>query len=90
MTLYGYTFIKEVENFNLDIFIPHLGWIGAKITQFKIYTRYGTLSYYLHDERLGKMYEFMARPGRRVDNKEEYENVAKAYLMAYPKNRNIL
>ncbi len=84
MSLYGYRFIKEVEKFNLDIYIPHLGWIGAKVKTLKIYTRDGSTSFFLHDETREKMYEFSAVDPKRLKDSEEYEKVIRAYLVAYP------
>ena len=46
----------EICVFDLDNFIPHMGWIGAK--PVKIYTRDQTCRYYLYDEASGRLFEF--------------------------------
>ncbi len=50
-----YTF-TEIADFDLDDYIPHMGWLGDK--PFKIYSKEGTESYYLYEEQNHRLFEF--------------------------------
>jgi hypothetical protein len=84
MSLYGYTFIKEIEKFNIDSYVPHLGWLKPRIMTLKIYSRSGSLSFYLHDEITDRLFEFSADDPKKLKSSEEYEKVVRVYLVTYP------
>lgn len=86
MALYGYTFLKEVEKFNIDTYIPHLVWVEARPATLKIYTRIRSISYFLHDEVSDRLYEFSVTPGKKLNNEKEFQNVLKAFMVAFPEH----
>lgn len=67
----------EVYVFDLDDFIPHMGWIGAK--PVKIYTREQTGGYYLYDEASGRLFEFQFNTADGENAKLIYEQVLDDY-----------
>jgi len=74
-----YHFIREIESFSLDSYVPHLGWIGADIKIMKIYSKVGSLNFYLHDEIRDRLFEFVAAEPRSLKSSEEYKSVVEAY-----------
>lgn len=79
MELEGYHFIREIESFNTDSYIAHLGWVASSITTFKIYSKFGSPFFYLHDEVQDRLFEFSAEDPKKLKSKEEYDNVVRAY-----------
>lgn len=86
MSLYGYTFLQEVTDFNIDSYVQHLAWVDAKPATLKIYSKDRSLSYFLHDEISNRLFEFYATPGKKLNNEQEHENVLRTYMVAYPEN----
>ncbi|MCF0061336.1 hypothetical protein MUK70_19035 [Dyadobacter chenwenxiniae] len=79
MALEGYHFIREIEKFNTDSYIPHLGWIATTITTLKIYSRFDSPFFYLHDEVQDRLSEFLTEDPKKLKSKQEYDKVMKAY-----------
>ncbi|SEJ52553.1 hypothetical protein SAMN05216327_11213 [Dyadobacter sp. SG02] len=74
--MYSYGFL-EVCVFDLDDFIPHMGWIGAK--PVKIYTRDQTCGYYLYDEASGRLFECQFNAHDGENTKLRYDQVLDDY-----------
>lgn len=75
-----YHFIGEIENFSLDSYVPHLGWIGADITTIKIYSKVDSLNFFLHDEIRDRLFEVTTPEPQRLKSSDEYRKVVEAYL----------
>jgi hypothetical protein len=71
-----YTF-QEILNFNLDTYMPHIGWVGNK--PLKIYSQDGLQNYFLHDERSDRLFEF-STGGDRLKSREDCDRVVSQYL----------
>jgi hypothetical protein len=84
MELEGYHFIREIERFNTDSYIAHLAWVASSITTFKIYSKFDSRFFYLHDEVQDRLFEFSADDPKQLKSAEEYKKVIQAYLEAYP------
>lgn len=83
MSTSDYTFTGQVENFDINDYIAHLGWRAAKINDLKIYTLPGSSSYYLHDEVIDRLFEFDTVYPEKLHSEQEYECVVKAYKETY-------
>ena len=83
-----YTFTREIENFRLDDYNAHLGWISPEITTIKIYSRPKHSFFYLHDEVQDRLFEFSADEPKKLKSAEEYNKVVEAYLNKFHTNRN--
>ncbi|QRQ99737.1 hypothetical protein [Dyadobacter sandarakinus] len=70
----------------MDHYVPHMGWIAGSISTIKIYSKYRGVFYYLHDEVHDKLFEFATKVGGRINSKEDYNAVIRAYLATYPEN----
>ena len=82
MSLYNYTFMGEVkEEFDIQDYTPLLGDIGNTVADFTIYTLPGSTFFYLHQEATNKLFQFYAIDPRKLNSREEYENVIKAYFL---------
>lgn len=79
MSICGYTFIGEVKDFDRDSYMAHLGWNAVRVNRYKIYTREGSSSYFLHDEQQDRMYEFIAADPAGLVSTEEYEHVLRTF-----------
>ncbi|MCF2496123.1 hypothetical protein [Dyadobacter chenhuakuii] len=84
MALHGNHFIREIEKFNPDLYIAHLGWVAMGITTIKIYSKFNSMLFYLHDEVQDRLFEFSAEDPKKLKSAEEYKKVIQAYLEAYP------
>jgi hypothetical protein len=80
MALEEYRFIKEIEKFNTDSYIAHLGWVTSSITTLKIYSKFDSPLFYLHDEVQDRLFEFSAEDPTKLKSKEEYDKAVKAYF----------
>lgn len=67
----------EVYVFDLNDFIPHMGWIEAK--PVKLYTRDQTSGYYLYDEASGRLFEFQFNTPDGENTKLIYDQVLDDY-----------
>nr|WP_295931997.1 hypothetical protein [uncultured Dyadobacter sp.] len=56
MAASNYIFVGEIEHFDIDDYVAHLGWIGRGVNYLKIYTQPGTSLFCLHDEIQDRMY----------------------------------
>ncbi|MCF0043638.1 hypothetical protein LXM24_26265 [Dyadobacter sp. CY399] len=81
MILEGYHFTREIERFNTDSYIAHLGWVATNITTFKIYSKFDSPYFYLHDEVQDRLFEFLAGDPKNLKSKEEYDEVIAAFLV---------
>jgi hypothetical protein len=86
MSLYGYTFIKEVEKFKLDDYLPYMGWISSDPILVKIYWREDSDNYFLHDEALDKLFEFTYDSKTHIKQSYEFQNAVTAYYLQFPRN----
>ncbi len=89
MFLHGFKFLREVPVFNTDDYTAHMGWISGTPTGFKIYSQYGFTFYYLHDEHLDKLYEFVTNADTKLNRSEQLDLVIEAYYLRYPENRQV-
>ena len=80
MSSHAYEFVKEIQQYDLDSYTAHLGWIAAEITTFKIYTKLGSCYFYLHDETSDRFFEFVALNPNDLKSREQYEKVLMAYF----------
>jgi hypothetical protein len=71
----SYTFTGEVDGFDIDDYIGHLGWNGPKLNTLKIYTQAGSPCFYLHDEVHDRLYAFTAAEPERLNTTQELEHV---------------
>ena len=74
-----YTFICEIEHFDIDDYVAHLGWNARNLNFFKIYTRPGSILFYLHDEIQDRMYGFEAADPEKLNSSEALKGVARAF-----------
>lgn len=74
-----YTFICEIENFDVDDYVAHLGWNARNLNFFKIYTQCGSSLFYLHDEIRDRMYAFGVADPDKLTNVEAFECVVKVF-----------
>jgi hypothetical protein len=72
-----YTF-QEILKFNLDDYMPHLGWIGDK--PYKIYSQDGSPNYFLHDEQADRLFEF-STGGEKLKSREGADRVIEVYKL---------
>lgn len=72
----GYNFLQEMQDFQLDNFIPHMGWIGEK--RIKIYTNEADC-FYLYDEMEGRMFEFEYKSESVAKHLVRYDQVVQDY-----------
>jgi hypothetical protein len=79
MAASGYTFIREIESFDIDDYLAHLGWNSPKINHMKIYTQPGSSLFYLHDEIQDRMYAFEAADPGQLNSMEAFERVVKVF-----------
>lgn len=82
MAASDYSFIAQVDNFDIDDYLAHLGWNAPTINYLKIYTRVGSPFFYLHDEIQDRLYEFCAADAKTLCSKEEFQCVVEAYRVA--------
>jgi len=87
MFLHGIKFLREVPVFKIDDYQPHIGWISGKLLSFKIYGRYNGTFFYLHDEALDKLFEFVTDADTKLNRSEQLDLVIEAYYFKYPENR---
>ncbi len=81
MSLYGYTFLAEVEDFDIEDYIAYMDWPSAAGPHIKIYIKEGSLFFYLHDELKDRLFQFSAINPSKLKTKEAFEDVIKAYLL---------
>lgn len=74
-----YTFICEIEHFDVDDYVAHLGWNSRKVNYLKIYTQPGSLLFYLHDETQDRMYAFKVADPDKLNSMEEFECVVRLF-----------
>ncbi|SEI86126.1 hypothetical protein SAMN05216327_104269 [Dyadobacter sp. SG02] len=86
MSTYGYTFIREIESFRLDNYVPHMGWISSFPMPIKIYTKEGEINHFLHDEELDRLFEFSYDRDTHIKESYEYQNFVTAYYLQFPRN----
>lgn len=86
MATYGYTFIREIENFELDDYVPHTGWISSFPMTIKIYTKDNEINHFLHDEELDRLFEFSYDSNTHIKESYEYQNFVTAYYLQFPRN----
>ena len=87
MFLHGFKFLREIPVFDIDDYQPHIGWISGKTLSFKIYSQ-KNITYYLHDERLDKLFEFVTDEHTKLNRSEQLDLVLEAYYLRYPENRH--
>lgn len=87
MFLHGCKFLREVPVFKIHDYTAHMGWISGSPTGFKIYSRYGFTFYYLHDEHLDKLFEFVTDTSTKLNRSEQLNLVIEAYYLKYPESR---
>jgi hypothetical protein len=74
-----YTFIREIEKFDIDDYTAHLGWIAPKINTIKIYHDPGLGSFYLHNEVSNRLFMFTAKEPKKLNSQVEYQKVVELY-----------
>lgn len=79
MSASNYTFTGEIDNFDVDDYIAHLGWNSPRINHKKIYTQAGSSCFYLHDEIQDRMYAFEAADTDKLNSTEAFEGVVSAF-----------
>jgi hypothetical protein len=88
MNVAQFTFTVEIPEFKIDDYIPYMGWIASKPSPIKVYRSDASQNYFLHDETLDKLYEFIYHSEAQLQQKWEFENAIEAYYVRYPENRN--
>lgn len=86
MSTYGYSFIREIKNFHLDDYLPHLGWISSFPMSIRFYTKNGETNHFLHDEEINRLFEFSYDPETHIKESYEYQNFVTAYYLQFPRN----
>jgi len=81
MSLYGYTFLAEVEDFDIEDYIEYMDWLSAAGRHIRIYIKEGSISFYLHDELKDRLFQFSALDPSKLKTKEAFEDVVKTYLL---------
>jgi hypothetical protein len=74
-----YIFICEIENFDIDDYVAHLGWNGRNLNYLKIYTQSGSSLFYLHDEIKDRMFAFRAAFPEELKSVKEFNVVVTTY-----------
>ncbi|WP_138481522.1 hypothetical protein [Dyadobacter bucti] len=87
MFLHGFKFLREVPVSDIDDYQPHIGWISGKQLPFKIYSRYNGAFFYLHDEHLDRLFEFVTDADTKLNRSEQLDLVIEAYYFKYPENK---
>jgi hypothetical protein len=88
MDVAHFTFTAEITGFKIDDYIPHMGWISSKPSPIKVYRSDASQNYFLHDQTLDKLYEFVYHSETPLQQKSEFENAIEAYYRKYPENRS--
>ena len=86
MGLFGYSFIGEVEDFNLDEYTLYEGWVNDDRSRLRFYTKNGQNSFFVHDTEISKLYEFIFETDTNVKEMYLFQNAANAYKLQYPRN----
>jgi hypothetical protein len=86
MSLYGYTFIREVEEFAINDYLAYDGWVNDDRSMIRIYGRESINNYFLHDVALDKLFEFSYDSKAHIKESYEFQNAATAYYLRYPRN----
>lgn len=81
MSLYGYTFLAEVEDFDIEDYIEYMDWPSAAGRHIRIYIKEGSIFFYLHDELKDRLFQFSALDPSKLKTKEASEDVVKTYLL---------
>ncbi|QRR00818.1 hypothetical protein [Dyadobacter sandarakinus] len=71
-----YTILRENPSFNLDHYMPYIGWIGNP-QPYKVYTLEGSNLFYLYDEAQDELFAFTTeKKGKEM----RLEEVIQAYI----------
>jgi hypothetical protein len=72
-----YRFIREIDQFNTDDYLPQMGWIGDK--PIKIYRQTDAGHFFLYDEIKDRLFEFTTSDHKMLNSTEEYESLVRKY-----------
>ncbi|MCF0075406.1 hypothetical protein LZD49_33315 [Dyadobacter sp. CY261] len=70
-----FEFVSEISPFDVNSYLPHMGWISSSPTDFKIYRSENSSNYFLHDEKSDQLFEFSYIEGRTLKEKSQFEAI---------------